>query len=309
MQDKYGTCGDLATTAPQKDQRLAIVLHEDGIQLIETMRSVGRMGERFRINSYHRRASEPLALASCACLSDRLNFREALGEYPCRTRSGGNSAKTMSLPTATVIDQLAHEAAPTDARGCRIVAIVAPSAHPPLPWQLPPAAERLVDTFRRTGSLELETSRKAIAGILACTMPFLAMIGYSFTSPNPTMPIAVGAVFAGPLLGVAIWITWLLFPRVRVVVDSEGLVVRGKRVTWAEISEFRIGIARSRATYTFVIAERTGTDGHPMSPTNLPLLLSPDAAKLKAALDVLLAQRHDTARGIPGRIQRWPRQP
>jgi hypothetical protein len=123
------------------------------------------------------------------------------------------------------------------------------------------------------------------------------------------MPIAVGAVFAGPLLGVAIWITWLLLPRVRVVVDSDGLVVRGNRVAWAEISEFRVGVVRSRATYTFVVAERTGSDGHPAKPVDLPLLLSPDAAKLKAALDVLLAERHNTARGIPGRIQRWPNQP
>lgn len=167
----------------------------------------------------------------------------------------------------------------------------------------------MVDTFRRTGSVEVVTSRKAVAGIVVCTLPFLAMIGFSFTSPNPSMPIAVGAVFGAPLLGVAIWITWLLVPRVRVVVDGDGLVVRGKRVSWVEISEFRIGIARSRATYTFVIAERTGPDGHPASPVNLPLLLSPDATKLKAALDVLLAERHATARGIPGRIQRWPQQP
>jgi hypothetical protein len=73
--------------------------------------------------------------------------------------------------------------------------------------------------------------------------------------------------------------------------------------------EFRVGVVRSRATYTFVVAERTGSDGHPAKPVDLPLLLSPDAAKLKAALDVLLAERHNTARGIPGRIQRWPNQP
>ncbi|MEU4392074.1 hypothetical protein [Kribbella sp. NPDC023855] len=186
---------------------------------------------------------------------------------------------------------------------------MAPSAFPPLPWELPPAAERLVDTFRRTGSVELVTSRKAIAGIVACALPFVAMIGYSFTSPNPRMPIAIGAVFAGPLLGVAIWITRLLVPRVRVVVDGNGLVVRGKRVLWAEISEFRVGIVQSRATYTFVVAERTGPDGHPIPPLNLPLLLSPNATQLKAALDVLLAERHAAARGIPGRIQRWPQQP
>ncbi|WP_433005436.1 hypothetical protein [Kribbella sp. CA-294648] len=185
---------------------------------------------------------------------------------------------------------------------------MASSAYPPLPWQLPPAAERLVDEFRRTGSFELETSRKAIAGIVVCTVPFLAMFGYSFASPNPTMPVVIGAIFGVPLVGVAIWIIRLLSPRVRVVVDGNGLVVRGKRVPWVEISEFRIGIASSRATYTYVIAERTGPDGHPMPPVSLPLLLSPNATKLKAALDVLLAERHAAARGIPGRIQRWPRQ-
>jgi len=36
---------------------LAILLHEAGVQLIETVRSVGKMGERFRIDSYYRRTS------------------------------------------------------------------------------------------------------------------------------------------------------------------------------------------------------------------------------------------------------------
>ncbi|MET9268092.1 hypothetical protein [Kribbella sp. NPDC003557] len=187
--------------------------------------------------------------------------------------------------------------------------VVAPSAYPPLPWQLPPAAERLLGEFRRTGSFELRTSRKAITAIVACAVPFVAMIGYSFTSPNPTMPIVVGAVFGAPLLGVALWIAWLLVPTVRVVVDGDGLVVRGNRVTWDEISEFRVGVVQSRATYTFVAVERTGPDGHPVRPVDLPLLLSPDAATVKAALDVLLTERHDNARGIPGRIQRWPNHP
>ncbi|MFD7159598.1 hypothetical protein ACFV9C_33715 [Kribbella sp. NPDC059898] len=182
-------------------------------------------------------------------------------------------------------------------------------SRPPLPWELPPAAGRLVDEFRRTGAFEVRTSLKAVAGIVAFTVPFLGMFAFSFTSPNPDMPIAIGGVFVGPLLGVASWIAWLLIPRVRVVVDGEGLVVRGKRVRWAEISEFRIGVAQSRATYTFVVAERTGPDGQPARRAALPLLLSPRADTLKIALDLLLKEQHDAARGLPGRIQRWPNQP
>ncbi|MGZ0152918.1 hypothetical protein ACXJJ3_38075 [Kribbella sp. WER1] len=182
------------------------------------------------------------------------------------------------------------------------------ASHPPLPWELPPAAGRLVDQFRRTGVFEVRTSLKAVAGIVACTLPFLGMFAYSFSSPNPSMPIAVGGVFVGPVLGVVIWIGWLLLPRVRVVVDRDGLVVRGKRVPWSEISEFRVGVAQSRATYTYVIADRTGPDGQAAQSVSLPLLLDPRAATLKAALDVLLKEQHDAARGLPGRIQRWPNQ-
>lgn len=165
-----------------------------------------------------------------------------------------------------------------------------------------------MEQFRGTGSFELQTSRKAIAAILAGTVPFLALFGYSFTSPNPSMPIAIGGVFVGPLIGVAIWVARLLIPRVRVVVDRDGLVVRGKRVLWSEISEFRVGVTQGRGRYTYVIAARTAPDGTPARPVDLPLLLSPEMSKLKAALDVLLKEQHDTARGLPGRIQRWPNQ-
>lgn len=166
-----------------------------------------------------------------------------------------------------------------------------------------------MDEFRRTGAFQVRTSLRAVAGIVACTLPFVGMFAYSFTSPNPSMPVAIGAVFAGPVLGVAIWIAWLLIPRVRVVADRDGLTVRGRRVAWAEISEFRIGIAQSRATYTYVIAERTHPDGQPAPAVSLPLLLSPQARTLKTALDLLLNEHHANTRGLPGRIQRWPNQP
>lgn len=166
--------------------------------------------------------------------------------------------------------------------------------------------ERLIGEFQRVGGFRLRSSGRAVAGVLGAVLVLVGVFGFSFTSPNPEMPVAIGGVFVGPALGLLGWAIWLLVPRVRVVVDRDGIARRRRRVSWAEISEIRMDYSISRGvTYTRVQLELVAPDGQPAPPLVLPFLLTPGAEHVKPALEVLLAEYHQTARGVPGRIQRW----
>ncbi|GAA1603106.1 hypothetical protein GCM10009804_69440 [Kribbella hippodromi] len=164
----------------------------------------------------------------------------------------------------------------------------------------------MIGEFQRAGGFRLRSSGRAVAGVLGVVLVLVGVFGFSFSSPNPEMPVVVGGVFVGPVLALVGWAVWLLVPRDRVVVDGEGIARRGRRVSWAEISEIRMDYSISRGvTYTRVQLELVGADGQPVAPVVLPFLLTPGAEHVKPALEVLLAEYHRTARGVPGRIRRW----
>lgn len=159
----------------------------------------------------------------------------------------------------------------------------------------------------RDGRVELSTARSSIGGIVGVAVAFFAFGGLCL-GVAPDVGPALAALtpiwlFALGMLG---WALWVAVPRVRVVVDREGIVVRRRlRVPWAAITAIRVGTARSEGTYRYVELETLTPDGRPDRAVRLPLLLSPQAVHLREALVVLLNDARETRGGVPGQVQRW----
>lgn len=173
-------------------------------------------------------------------------------------------------------------------------------------WQ---AVRRVVDAVRRDGAFEARTSAKALAVIAGSTVPFLAAVAGSFASPNPDLPKVLVPVLAVLLVPVVVWIVWLMVPRVRLRVDADGIAVRGRHaVAWADVAEFRIGIAAGRAPQSYVLVER-GSAAGPLPPVKLPILLDVDTATLRTALNTLLVEQREGTRPGPGPVRPRPSRP
>ncbi|WP_427891455.1 hypothetical protein ACQHIV_03155 [Kribbella sp. GL6] len=157
---------------------------------------------------------------------------------------------------------------------------------PVLPGRVVPAAARVVDDFHRTGSVELKTSLKSIAGIVAVSAPVVAVSVYGIVVGGAAAAKAVLPVMGLPILGVVAWILWLLVPRVRVVIDRTGVRIRGDQVEWSEVTGIRVEASRSRGTYYYVVLDRAGA-----RPVSLPLLLSTQAKALRDALEIVRAEQ------------------
>jgi hypothetical protein len=162
---------------------------------------------------------------------------------------------------------------------------------------LSPEARAVVDAYVRDGRVELATGRSSIVGIVGVGVGFLVFGGICLgVAPDAGPAAAALTPIWLSALGMFAWALRLAVPRVRVVVDREGVVVRRRPpVPWAAIAAIRVGTARSEGTYHYVVLETLAADGRP-EPVRLPLLLSPQAAHLREALVVLLAEAREVRR-------------
>lgn len=168
-------------------------------------------------------------------------------------------------------------------------------------------AAGVVETFRRDGHLRVKTSLKPVFVIIACTLAFDALFLFAFASPNPDAGVAVAPLFGIVTLAMVVWILYLLIPRVRMVVDQDGIRVRGRQiVVWDDVTEFHVGVEASRSNQSYVLVERTDRAGRMIKAAKLPLLLAVDAAALSSGLTVILAEQRAERPSIQGRVRRWP---